>query len=44
MSEYAVKPLDATTWDAYAGLLDKHNGLWVRWLLVHVVPHARRQA
>ena len=27
MSEYAIKPLDATTWDAYGRLLDKHNGV-----------------
>lgn len=26
MSEYAIKPLDAMTWDAYARLLEKHNG------------------
>ena len=36
MSEYAIKPLDATTWDAYARLLDKHNGCgfggcWCTW-------------
>ena len=37
MSEYAVKPLDATTWDADARLLDKHDGCgfgarWSTWL------------
>jgi len=36
MSEYAIKPLDATTWDAYARLLDKHKGCgfggcWCTW-------------
>ena len=36
MSEFAIKPLDATTWDAYARLLDKHNGCgfggcWCTW-------------
>jgi hypothetical protein len=26
MSEYTVRPLDVETWDAFARLLDKHNG------------------
>jgi hypothetical protein len=28
MSEYAIKPLDAGTWDAFAELAEKHNGVW----------------
>lgn len=27
-SEYTVKPLSADTWDAYARLVEKHNGVW----------------
>jgi GNAT superfamily N-acetyltransferase len=26
MSEYEIKPLDASTWDAFARLVEKHNG------------------
>ena len=26
MSEYAIRALDATTWDAIARLVEKHNG------------------
>jgi GNAT superfamily N-acetyltransferase len=25
---YAIRPLDATTWDAFARLAEKHNGVW----------------
>ena len=28
MSEYAVKPLDTNTWDAFARLLERHNGVF----------------
>lgn len=28
MSEYAIRPLDATTWDAFVQLAEKHNGVW----------------
>jgi hypothetical protein len=36
MSEYAIKPLDASTWDAFARLAEKHNGMgfggcWCTW-------------
>ena len=27
MSEYMIKPLDASTWDAFARLVEKHNGM-----------------
>jgi hypothetical protein len=25
MGEYAIKPLDAATWDAFVNLAEKHN-------------------
>lgn len=28
MDNYAVKPLEAQTWDAFARLVEKHNGVW----------------
>jgi hypothetical protein len=28
MSGYTVKPLDAGTWGAFAGLAGRHNGVW----------------
>ena len=28
MSEYAIKPLGAATWDAFVNLAEKHNGVW----------------
>ena len=28
MSDYAVKPLDTNTWDAFARLLERHNGVF----------------
>ena len=28
MSDYTVKPLGPDTWDAFAGLADRHNGVW----------------
>jgi GNAT superfamily N-acetyltransferase len=28
MSEYSTRPLDAATWDAFAQLAEKHNGVW----------------
>ena len=28
MSEYAIQPLDAATWDAFVHLAEKHNGVW----------------
>jgi GNAT superfamily N-acetyltransferase len=43
-SEYTIRPLDAGTWDAYARLLDKHNGAgfgcWCTWFHrpVHGAP------
>jgi hypothetical protein len=39
MSEYSIKALDASTWDAFARLAEKHNGCGFG-LLVHVVPFA----
>jgi hypothetical protein len=39
MSDYAIKALDASTWDSFAHLAEKHNGAGVR-LLVHLVPFA----
>jgi GNAT superfamily N-acetyltransferase len=36
MSEYAIRALDASTWDAFAALVEKHNGCgfggcWCTW-------------
>ena len=35
MSDYVVKPLDASTWDAFARLVERHNGVfggcWCTW-------------
>ncbi|MFP3883760.1 MAG: GNAT family N-acetyltransferase [Actinomycetota bacterium] len=28
MNEYAVRPLDSDTWDAFATLVERHNGVW----------------
>jgi hypothetical protein len=28
MSEYAIRPLCSETWDAFAALAAKHNGVW----------------
>ncbi len=28
MAEYAVKPLGPDTWDAFAELVERHNGVW----------------
>jgi GNAT superfamily N-acetyltransferase len=28
MNEFTVKPLSAETWDAYAELIERHNGVW----------------
>lgn len=28
MDEYAVRPLDSDTWDAFAILVERHNGVW----------------
>jgi GNAT superfamily N-acetyltransferase len=28
MSDYPVKPLGPDTWDAFAGLAERHNGVW----------------
>jgi GNAT superfamily N-acetyltransferase len=28
MGEYAIKPLGPDTWDAFAGLAERHNGVW----------------
>jgi hypothetical protein len=28
MSEYAIQPLVAATWDAFVHLAEKHNGVW----------------
>jgi hypothetical protein len=43
MSEYAIKPLGAATWDAFVNLAEKHNGVWGWWLLVHLVPSGVRR-
>ena len=35
MTDYVVKPLDANTWDAFARLVERHNGVfggcWCTW-------------
>ena len=35
MTDYVVKPLDASTWDAFARLVERHNGVfggcWCTW-------------
>ena len=35
MTDYAVKPLDASTWEAFARLVERHNGVfggcWCTW-------------
>ena len=35
MSEYEVRPLEPDTWDAFAGLAERHNGVfggcWCTW-------------
>jgi hypothetical protein len=35
MTDYVVKPLDAQTWDAFARLVERHNGVfggcWCTW-------------
>ena len=35
MTDYVVKPLDAGTWDAFARLVERHNGVfggcWCTW-------------
>lgn len=28
MAEYTVEPLGSDTWDAFAGLVERHNGVW----------------
>lgn len=28
MNDYTVKPLDTTTWPAFAQLAERHNGVW----------------
>ena len=28
MTEYAIRPLETATWDAFAALCEKHNGVW----------------
>jgi GNAT superfamily N-acetyltransferase len=28
MSQYTIRPLDTGTWDAFARLCEKHNGVW----------------
>ena len=28
MTTFSVKPLDASTWDAFAALVERHNGVW----------------
>ena len=28
MSEYTIKPLDPATWDDFAALAGRHNGVW----------------
>ena len=33
MTDYVVKPLDGTTWDAFARLVERRNGVfgWCTW-------------
>jgi len=35
VSEYVVRPLEPDTWDGFAGLAERHNGLfggcWCTW-------------
>ena len=35
MTDYVIKPLDANTWDAFARLVERHNGVfggcWCTW-------------
>ena len=35
MADYVVKPLDASTWEAFSRLVDRHNGVfggcWCTW-------------
>ena len=35
MTDYVVRPLDASTWDAFARLVERHNGVfggcWCTW-------------
>lgn len=28
MTDYTVRPLDSATWEAYAALIERHNGVW----------------
>ena len=28
MPDFVVKPLDSSTWEAFAALVEKHNGIW----------------
>ena len=38
VNEYSVKPLGSDTWDAFAALAERHNG--VGRLLVYLVTHS----
>jgi GNAT superfamily N-acetyltransferase len=38
-AEYAIRPLDATTWDAFARLAEKHNGVWGGCWCIWFHPH-----
>jgi hypothetical protein len=39
---YVVKALDEGTWDDFAGLVERNNGIFWR-LLVHRLPPGRRK-
>jgi hypothetical protein len=45
-SDYVVKPLDPGTWDAFARLAERHNGVWGGcWCTsFHASPAERRQS
>jgi GNAT superfamily N-acetyltransferase len=44
---FRIRPLDADTWDAYAGLAERHNGVWggcwCVWFHLYPDPPERRQ-
>jgi GNAT superfamily N-acetyltransferase len=47
VSEYAIRALDASTWDAFARLVDKHNGCgfggcWCTWFHLVGRPEGER--
>ena len=44
---YRIEPLAPSTWDAYAGLAERHNGVWggcwCLWFHLHPDPPERRE-